>query len=359
MAVEERDPVSGQKTTGHEWNGIKELDTPVPLGVLIFIVVTHVWALLWWILMPTCPLVTTYTKGILGTDQRKIVEQDLIAAQAERAAWMKAIETASFEEIQANEDLMKVVRTTGHQLFGDNCAACHGADGRGRANYPDLTDDDWLWGGGPEKIAETMQLGINSRHQNTRVAQMPAFGRDAMLDRTQVTNVATYVQSLSNPAASTTAEHRADQGRAGDLPHDLRGLPRRGRQGQPGGRRPQPDRSVLGLRRRPPDPHRHDPWRAAGAHADLGRAPDPGGDQDPGPVRQLTRGREAMTGGDVTKRARWPLLAWSLAAAVLLVVAAANAHLVYVAVESQPECVAHLKEAGAKAGEFRAAKPAC
>ncbi|MBM6583402.1 cytochrome-c oxidase, cbb3-type subunit III [Microvirga sp. BT689] len=203
MAVEEKDPVSGQKTTGHEWNGIKELDTPVPLGILIFIVVTHVWALLWWVLMPTFPLGTTYTKGILDTDQRKIVEQDLTEAQAQRAARMRAIETSSYEDILANEDLMKLVRTTGHQLFGDNCAACHGADGRGRANYPDLTDEDWLWGGGPEKIAETMKIGINSTHQNTRVAQMPAFGRDAILDRNQVTNVGTYVQSLSDPAVST------------------------------------------------------------------------------------------------------------------------------------------------------------
>jgi cytochrome c oxidase cbb3-type subunit III len=203
MAVEEKDPVSGQKTTGHEWNGIKELDTPVPLGILIFIVVTHVWALLWWVLMPTFPLGTTYTKGILDTDQRKIVELDLTEAQAQRAARMKAIETSSYEDILANEDLMKLVRTTGHQLFGDNCAACHGADGRGRANYPDLTDEDWLWGGGPEKIAETMKIGINSTHQNTRVAQMPAFGRDAILDRNQVTNVGTYVQSLSDPAVST------------------------------------------------------------------------------------------------------------------------------------------------------------
>ena len=203
MAVEEIDPASGRVTTGHEWNGIKELDTPVPLGILIFIVVTHVWALLWWVLMPTFPLGTTYTKGILDTDQRKIVEQDLTDAQAQRAARMKAIETSSYEDILANEDLMKLVRTTGHQLFGDNCAACHGADGRGRANYPDLTDEDWLWGGGPEKIAETMKIGINSTHQNTRVAQMPAFGRDAILDRNQVTNVATYVQSLSDPAVST------------------------------------------------------------------------------------------------------------------------------------------------------------
>jgi hypothetical protein len=66
-----------------------------------------------------------------------------------------------------------------------------------------------------------------------------------------------------------------------------------------------------------------------------------------------------MTEGEAPKRKRWPIVAWSLAAAVLLVVAAANAHLVYVAVASQPDCVAHLKEAGSKEGAFRAAKPAC
>jgi cytochrome c oxidase cbb3-type subunit 3 len=203
MAVEELDPVSGRKTTGHEWNGIKELDTPVPRGVLIFIIVTHLWALVWWVLMPTWPLLTTYTRGLLNTDQHRMVERDLVAAQAQRATWMKAIETESFKEIQANEDLMRIVRQTGHQLFGDNCAACHGADGRGRANYPDLTDKDWLWGGGPEKIAETMRVGVNSAHQETRVGQMPAFGRDAILERAQVENVANYVYSLSHPEAST------------------------------------------------------------------------------------------------------------------------------------------------------------
>ena len=74
MAVEERDPVSGRETTGHEWNGIKELDTPVPRGVLMFLIVTHVWALVWWFLMPAWPLGTTYTKGFLDIDQRKMVE---------------------------------------------------------------------------------------------------------------------------------------------------------------------------------------------------------------------------------------------------------------------------------------------
>ena len=164
MEVEERDPVSGHKTTGHEWNGIKELDTPVPRGVLMFLVVTHLWAVVWWFLVPTWPLGTTYTKGLLGFDQRRVVEEQLADAAAERANWMKQIEALDFAEIQANEQLMRVVRSTGHQLFGDNCAVCHGPDGKGRANYPDLTDQDWLWGGGPEFIAQTMRVGINTRH---------------------------------------------------------------------------------------------------------------------------------------------------------------------------------------------------
>ncbi|KQZ46614.1 cytochrome C [Rhizobium sp. Root149] len=203
MDVEEVDPVSGRKTTGHEWNGIKELDTPVPRGVLMFLVVTHLFALLWWILMPTWPIGTTYTKGVLGTDQWDRVEEEMAQSQAARAKWTNAIETKSFDEIMADENLMQFVRSSGRQLFGDNCAACHGADAKGAANYPNLTDDDWLWGGEPENIAETLRVGINSPHGESRVAQMPAFGRDQMLERPQVRQVAQYVYSLSHPEAST------------------------------------------------------------------------------------------------------------------------------------------------------------
>lgn len=214
MAVAERDPVSGRRTTGHEWNGIKELDTPVPRGVLMFLIATHVFAVLWWFLMPTWPLGTTYSKGLLGTDQRKTVETDLVDAAARRAEWMQRIETLGFEEIQADEQLMAIVRSTGHRLFGDNCAACHGADGRGRANYPDLTDDDWLWGGTVEAIAETMRVGINTEHPESRLAQMPSFGRDGILDRDQIGLAAAYVYSLGNPDYSTAANaERIEAGR--------------------------------------------------------------------------------------------------------------------------------------------------
>jgi cytochrome c oxidase cbb3-type subunit 3 len=214
MSAEERDPISGHKTTGHVWNGIKELDTPVPRGVLMFLVVTHVFAVLWWFLMPTWPLGTTYTKGLLDTDQHKIIEQKLVAANAERAAWVNRIDDASFDEILADPQLMEIVGTTGHRLFGDNCAACHGRDGKGQNNYPDLTDHDWIWGGGPEAIAQTITTGVNTSHEQSRVSQMPAFGRDGMLDAGQVSNVAAYVYSLSHPDYSTPERIQAiDAGR--------------------------------------------------------------------------------------------------------------------------------------------------
>ena len=202
MAIEEIDQITGRRTTGHIWNGIKELDTPIPRGVLLFLIVTHLFALLWWILLPAWPLGTTYTKGLIGGDQKQTVERKIVAAATSRVPLTTKIEKASFDEIRADGQLMSKVNSSGHQLFGDNCAACHGRDGKGGQNYPDLTDNDWLWGGEPEQIVETLTVGVNSRHSNSRVSQMPAFGADEMLDRKQVTDVAAYVCSLSNSATS-------------------------------------------------------------------------------------------------------------------------------------------------------------
>lgn len=203
MAGVERDPVTGRETTGHEWNGIKELDTPVPRGVLMFLIVTHLWAIAWWFFVPAWPLGATYTKGLLGVDQHSTVEARLVEAQNARSAWTTRLESEPYETIIADTSLMQKVRGSGRQLFGDNCAACHGRDGRGGVNYPNLTDDDWQWGGSPELIEQTMRVGVNAAHPETRMGQMPAFGRDKMLDRTQVQNVAAYVFSLTNPGYST------------------------------------------------------------------------------------------------------------------------------------------------------------
>ncbi len=211
MAVGERDPHTGHMTTGHEWNGIKELNTPVPRAVYLFLAAAVLFSVVYWLLMPAWPLGVTYTKGLLGIDQQTSVDASVRQARAERAPWSARIEAASFEDIQADAALMQTVRETGRALFGDNCAVCHGVDAKGGPGFPNLTDTAWLWGGAPETVAETLRVGINSGHDETRIGQMLAFGRDQMLERSDIAKVVTYVQSLSDPAVAT-AENAEDIG---------------------------------------------------------------------------------------------------------------------------------------------------
>jgi len=201
MAVTERDPHTGYLTTGHEWNGIKELNTPVPKAVIVFLVATVLFSLIYWILFPAFPLGWTYTKGLLGIDQRTTVAQSLQQAALERQDWTQRIEAESYQAIQTDPALMTIVRQTGRTLFGDNCAACHRFDAKGGKGFPNLTSSSWLWGGDAEAIAETIRVGINSSHPETRVAQMLAFGRDQILSEIEVKNVVGYVRSLFDPEA--------------------------------------------------------------------------------------------------------------------------------------------------------------
>jgi cytochrome c oxidase cbb3-type subunit III len=197
MAVEERDPHTGYLTTGHEWNGIIELNRPVPRVIWIFLGSTVLISIILWILMPAWPLVFTYTKGILGLDQRASVARDIAAGEAQRSAWTRQIETLDYAAIQAEEPLMNTVRATGRTLFEDNCAACHGTQAQGGGGYPRLSDDTWLWGGSAAAVAETIRVGINAPRNDTRVSEMLAFGRGGILQREAVLNVADYVRSLS------------------------------------------------------------------------------------------------------------------------------------------------------------------
>lgn len=205
MPIGERDPHTGHMTTGHEWNGITELNRPVPKAIWFFLIATALFSFVYWVLMPAWPLGVTYTHGLLGVDQRTTVAQRLAEAESARADWERRIEAAPFAEIQADETLMHLVRRTGRTLFGDNCAVCHRLDGLGTRGYPNLVVGAWAWGGNPETIAETLRVGVNANHPETRVSQMPAFGRDGVLDRQQILNVVAYVQSLSG---SGTAEGR-------------------------------------------------------------------------------------------------------------------------------------------------------
>lgn len=215
MAVEERDPVSGYLTTGHEWNGIKELNTPVPRAVYFFLWATFLYSVVYWVLMPAWPLGVTYTRGLLGLDQRDIVTAQVKEAAADRAKWAKLIETEGYEAIQHDKRLMNIVRQTGATLFGDNCAACHGRAATGGHGFPSLVSQAFLWGGTPDAIAETIRVGINASHPDTRVSQMPAFGRDGMLTRDKIDDVVDYVRSLSVPSlAKSIAPDKLTRGQA-------------------------------------------------------------------------------------------------------------------------------------------------
>lgn len=200
MAVRKRDPLTGHETTGHEWDGITELNTRVPRSIWFFVFVTHLWALILWFLLPTWPLITTYTKGILGIDQRDEVQESIVVANAARADWTDRVDALPVADILGDGELMARVTNTAHQLFGDNCAGCHGTAATGGPGFPSLADDDWLWGGDPDTMMETLRVGVNAGHPDTRVSQMLAFGRDGILGREEIRTVVDYVRSLSGAA---------------------------------------------------------------------------------------------------------------------------------------------------------------
>lgn len=211
MSVEKRDPHTGRMTTGHDWNGIEELNTPVPKVVYIFLGLAFVFAVVYWILMPAFPLGYTYTKGLLGVSQHSLIDADLKRAKMETRVWQDKITAMSVDAILADPDLMHIVRETAVPLFGDNCAACHGIDATGGPGFPNLIDKSWLWGGDADAVLETVNVGINAHDDDTRFSQMPSFGRDGVLDRASILNVVAYVQSLSQPNAGSSDEIAAGQ----------------------------------------------------------------------------------------------------------------------------------------------------
>ena len=213
MADEKLDPVTGERTTGHEWNGIEELNTRIPRVVLFFLAATTLFAIVYWILMPAWPTGRSYTKGVLGFDQRAAVTRQVGEAAADRASWTDRIAAEPFDQIERDPELMAYVRTAGHTLFADNCAACHGVNGTGGPGYPNLTARAWLWGGEPETLAETIRIGINSTEPGTRISQMLAFGRDGSLTRDQVLAVSAYARSLSGQTLDAPDKVRLDVGR--------------------------------------------------------------------------------------------------------------------------------------------------
>jgi len=204
----EKDAVSGTETTGHEWDGIKELDTPLPRWWLYVFFACIVFAVGYWILYPSWPTGRGYLPGVLGYSQRVTIGQDLAAARAAQAGMRGRIEKASLAEIVASPELLAFAIAGGGATFADNCAPCHGAGGAGARGFPNLADDDWLWGGDLETIFQTVRYGIRSDNEETRQSDMPRFGLDGILTAAEIDAVAEYVLSFSGRADDPAAAQR-------------------------------------------------------------------------------------------------------------------------------------------------------
>lgn len=196
----EIDAHSGQATTGHEWDGLKELDTPLPRWWLYIFYASIVISAVYWVLMPAWPGVNGYTKGVLGFSDRKNVAADVAALEAARAPNYARLVEASAAEVLGDPQLREFARAAGEAHFGDNCATCHGSGGAGAPGYPSLADDVWIWGGGLAEIEHTIRVGVRSGHEEARFSLMPAYGRDGLLSPAQINDVAAYVLTLG-PAA--------------------------------------------------------------------------------------------------------------------------------------------------------------
>ena len=212
----EIDVHTGTETTGHEWDGIKELNTPLPRWWLYIFYATVVWSVIYWVLMPAWPGLPGAdgaTRGVREHSDRLLVAQDVADLRSERQENAKALLTASLEEIERDPNLLQFAMAMGESSFGDNCATCHGAGGRGAVGYPVLADDIWLWGGSLEDIQFTIAHGIRSEASDeTRFNDMPAYGGEfGFLSNDEIRDLTQYVLNFSGRAEDQTAVQRASE----------------------------------------------------------------------------------------------------------------------------------------------------
>jgi cytochrome c oxidase cbb3-type subunit III len=192
----EKDIVTGRDTTGHEWDGLKELNTPLPKWWVYVLYATIVWAAVWFVLYPSVPGITGYFPGVLGYSQRAAVDRAVQAVAAQRAVTMDRIKALSFAEIRKDPQLMAAANTAGRIAFANNCQPCHGAGGGGQIGYPALAAGAWIWGGSLDAIQQTIAYGIRSGDTKARESQMPRFGVDGILKPDEIQRIADYVMTL-------------------------------------------------------------------------------------------------------------------------------------------------------------------
>lgn len=212
MSEIEKDGVTGTATTGHEWDGIKELNTPLPRWWILTFYATIVWALIYTVLYPAWPMLRSATPGLLGYSSRADVAKDIADAKADQSQWLVKIRASSLEDIVKDQNLLEFARAGGVAAFKVNCVQCHGAGAAGAVGYPNLNDNDWLWGGTLEQIRQTIANGARFvANADTRQSLMPDFGADGILQPGQIADAANFVVTLSGGDADQQAAARGAQ----------------------------------------------------------------------------------------------------------------------------------------------------
>lgn len=195
----EVDKVTGVETTGHEWDGLKELNNPLPRWWVWVWIATIIWSVWYFVVYPSWPVPGGATEGTSGYTQYKELEESQNEILMRQDAYLAKFENASFDDILNDDELYAFATAGGRAAFKENCAQCHGTGAEGGKGYPNLNDDDWLWGGKIEDIHQTVQHGIRVPNDyDTRLSQMPAFGKDGLLTSKQINNVVDFVLTLQD-----------------------------------------------------------------------------------------------------------------------------------------------------------------
>ncbi|MEO0502908.1 MAG: cytochrome-c oxidase, cbb3-type subunit III [Pseudomonadota bacterium] len=191
--------------TGHEWDGIKELNNPLPRWWLWCFYLTIIWGIGYTVAYPAWPMINKATAGVLGYSTRAEVAAEIVAAEQANSAINATLVAAELTEVSADAELMQYANSAGASVFRTWCAQCHGSGGAGvqASGYPNLLDDDWLWGGDIENIHLTIAHGIrNEEDLDSRYSQMPAYGE--IFEEEEILSVVQYVKSLSGTPDDAT-----------------------------------------------------------------------------------------------------------------------------------------------------------
>lgn len=193
------------ETTGHEWDGIQEYNNPLPRWWVWVFYLTIVWGVWYSIAYPAWPMIKGATAGYLGFSTRGEVSAEIERFKEMNSALDTQLASADLSSMDQSGELYNYAIQSGRATFATFCSQCHGAGAAGNAGYPNLLDNDWLWGGTIEDIHYTLENGIRSaENEDTRYSEMPAFGDD-YLSKEEIDQVVAYVMSLS-PVTSPDAD---------------------------------------------------------------------------------------------------------------------------------------------------------